>query len=202
MTATFVTSSSGPTPANHTGNSNDLHSHSFDRALLRTILAETLGTFVLVLTIVSGAVAATLAKPIAGVSYGSSTIPVAGGVALAVLVAIPRTDLRRPPQSGHHARSRSQSKVPACPRARLRAVATRRCDRSRTDRLVVLRIESADSRGISERHNPRPESMPGELLVPRQSGRSSWSGSSSPFAHERRRVWQRSQSVLRSPRQS
>jgi MIP family channel proteins len=50
-------------------------------------VAEALGTFVLVLVITSTAVAATLAKPLVGAPYGSLAVPVAGGLALAVLAA-------------------------------------------------------------------------------------------------------------------
>jgi Major intrinsic protein len=64
-----------------------VHGHSFDTALLRVAVAEATGTFILVLTIVCTAIAATLAQPIAGVAYGSLSVPIAGGVALAVLVA-------------------------------------------------------------------------------------------------------------------
>jgi MIP family channel proteins len=55
--------------------------------LIRTALAEMLGTFVLVLAIISTAVAATIAKPLAGAPYGSLTVPLAGGLALAALAA-------------------------------------------------------------------------------------------------------------------
>jgi glycerol uptake facilitator-like aquaporin len=54
---------------------------------IRTAAAEVLGTFILVLTITSAAVAATLAKPLAGAPYDSLAVPVADGLALAVLVA-------------------------------------------------------------------------------------------------------------------
>jgi hypothetical protein len=45
------------------------------------------GTFVLVLAIISAAVAASLARPVAGAPYGSLAVPAAGGLALAVLAA-------------------------------------------------------------------------------------------------------------------
>ena len=54
---------------------------------VRTAAAEALGTFVLVLAITSTAVAAALAKPLAGAPYDSLAVPVAGGLALAVLAA-------------------------------------------------------------------------------------------------------------------
>jgi hypothetical protein len=41
----------------------------------------------LVLTIISTAIAATMAKPVEGGAYGSIAIPLAGGIALAVVVA-------------------------------------------------------------------------------------------------------------------
>jgi aquaporin Z/aquaporin NIP len=50
-------------------------------------VAETVGTFVLVLTIIATAIAAGLAKPVAGAAYGSVAVPLAGGVALATVVA-------------------------------------------------------------------------------------------------------------------
>ena len=87
MVSTTVTPSIAPTtspPAELRG----LHGHSIDTALLPIVVAEALGTFLLVLTVLSAAIAATLSKPIAGIAYGSLTVPVAGGVALAVLVAI------------------------------------------------------------------------------------------------------------------
>lgn len=64
-----------------------LHGHPLEGNTIRTAVAEALGTFVLVLAITSTAVAATLAKPLAGASYGSLAVPVAGGLALAVLAA-------------------------------------------------------------------------------------------------------------------
>jgi len=64
-----------------------LHGHSLEGNTIRTAATEALGTFVLVLAITSTAVAATLAKPLAGAPYGSLAVPVAGGAALAVLVA-------------------------------------------------------------------------------------------------------------------
>jgi aquaporin Z/aquaporin NIP len=50
-------------------------------------VAEAVGTFILVLAITSAAVAATLARPIAGAPYASLAVPVAAGLALAILVA-------------------------------------------------------------------------------------------------------------------
>jgi glycerol uptake facilitator-like aquaporin len=64
-----------------------LHGHPLEGNTVRTAAAEALRTFVLVLAITSTAVAATLAKPLAGAPYGSLAVPVAGGLALAVLAA-------------------------------------------------------------------------------------------------------------------
>jgi glycerol uptake facilitator-like aquaporin len=64
-----------------------LHGHPLEGNTIRTAAAEALGTFVLVLAITSTAVAATLAKPLADAPYGSLAVPVAGGLALAVLAA-------------------------------------------------------------------------------------------------------------------
>ena len=64
-----------------------LHGHPLDAQLARVMLAEAIGTFVLVLAIVAAVVAATLADPIAGTAYSSLAVPVAGGVALAILAA-------------------------------------------------------------------------------------------------------------------
>jgi len=69
------------------GHAEGLHGHPLEGNAIRTALAEALGTFVLVLTITSTAVAATLAKPLAGAPYGSLAVPAAGGLALAVLAA-------------------------------------------------------------------------------------------------------------------
>jgi MIP family channel proteins len=55
--------------------------------MLRAATAEVVGTFVLVLSITSAAVAATLARPVAGAPYGSLAVPVAAGLALAILAA-------------------------------------------------------------------------------------------------------------------
>ena len=64
-----------------------LHGHPLASNMSRAALAETVGTFMLVLTIVSTAIGATLAKPVAGVPYGSLAVPLAGGIVLAVAVA-------------------------------------------------------------------------------------------------------------------
>jgi MIP family channel proteins len=67
--------------------SRGLHGHSFDANIARVSAAETLGTFVLVLTIICTAIAATLAQPVAGAPYGSLAVPLAGGLVLASMVA-------------------------------------------------------------------------------------------------------------------
>jgi MIP family channel proteins len=64
-----------------------LHGHLLAGSLLRAAGAEALGTFVLVLAITVTAVAAALARPIAGAPYGSLAVPAAGGLALAAMVA-------------------------------------------------------------------------------------------------------------------
>jgi MIP family channel proteins len=64
-----------------------LHGHQLERNLARAAAAEAAGTFVLVLAITSAAVAATLARPVAGAPYGSLAVPVAGGLGLAIAVA-------------------------------------------------------------------------------------------------------------------
>jgi aquaporin Z/aquaporin NIP len=64
-----------------------LHGHPLGGNIVRASIAEGVGTFVLVLAITGVAVAASLAKPVAGPAYGSLAVPAAGGVALAVIVA-------------------------------------------------------------------------------------------------------------------
>ena len=64
-----------------------LHGHPFATNMARVAVAETVGTFMLVLTIVSTVIGATLAKPVAGVPYGSLAVPLAGGIVLAIAVA-------------------------------------------------------------------------------------------------------------------
>jgi MIP family channel proteins len=63
-----------------------LHGHPLEGSLARAAAAEVAGTFVLVLTIVSTAIAATLARPVAGSPYDSLAVPLAGGIALAAAV--------------------------------------------------------------------------------------------------------------------
>jgi MIP family channel proteins len=64
-----------------------LHGHRLERNLARAVTAEAAGTFVLVLSITSAAVAAALSRPVAGAPYGSLAVPVAGGLGLAIAVA-------------------------------------------------------------------------------------------------------------------
>jgi MIP family channel proteins len=64
-----------------------LHGHRLEGNLARAATAEAVGTFILVLAITSAAVAATLGQPVAGAAYGSLAVPVAGGLALVILVA-------------------------------------------------------------------------------------------------------------------
>src|ERR1700722_19876370 len=64
-----------------------LHGHQLERNAARAAAAEAAGTFVLVLAITSAAVAAALARPVAGAPYGSLAVPVAGGLGLALAVA-------------------------------------------------------------------------------------------------------------------
>jgi aquaporin Z/aquaporin NIP len=69
-------------------NSGDgLHHHRIEGNLLRGSPAKAVGTFILVMTIIGTAIAATLAKPVAGAAYGSVAVPLAGGAALAVMAA-------------------------------------------------------------------------------------------------------------------
>jgi aquaporin Z/aquaporin NIP len=74
-------------PAENNADALGLHGHSLAGSLTKASIAEAVGTFVLVLTIVTTAIAAGLAKPVAGAPYGSVAVPVAGGVAVAVVVA-------------------------------------------------------------------------------------------------------------------
>ena len=64
-----------------------LHGYQLERNAARAAAAEAAGTFVLVLAITSAAVAAALARPVAGTPYGSLAVPVAGGLGLAIAVA-------------------------------------------------------------------------------------------------------------------
>jgi aquaporin Z/aquaporin NIP len=65
-----------------------LHGHPFAARLTHVAAVEGLGTFVLVLGIIGAAIPATLGKPIAGDAFGSLAVPMAGGIVLALLVAV------------------------------------------------------------------------------------------------------------------
>ena len=78
------TASTAPAPGPALG----LHGHVLGRNVARVAVAEATGTYVLVLGIIAAAIAATLAKPVAGEPWGSLAVPLAGGLALAVTVAI------------------------------------------------------------------------------------------------------------------
>jgi MIP family channel proteins len=64
-----------------------LHGHPMAGNLATATLAEGVGTFMLVLTLVSTVISATLARPLAGAPYGSLAVPLAGGIVLAIVVA-------------------------------------------------------------------------------------------------------------------
>jgi MIP family channel proteins len=55
--------------------------------MVRAAVAEGVGTFILVFSIISAVIAASLRLPIAGVAFGSLAVAVAGGLALALSVA-------------------------------------------------------------------------------------------------------------------
>ncbi|XVV16813.1 hypothetical protein ACQP2X_21270 [Actinoplanes sp. CA-131856] len=52
-----------------------LHGHRIGAALERSAAAELIGTFILVLAIITTAVSAALATPIAGPAFSSATVP-------------------------------------------------------------------------------------------------------------------------------
>jgi MIP family channel proteins len=64
-----------------------LHGHALEGNLYRAVVAEAVGTMILVLAITAAAVTATLARPIAGAPYGSLAVVAAGGLVLAVIAA-------------------------------------------------------------------------------------------------------------------
>lgn len=64
-----------------------LHGHRLEDSAVRADAAEFLGTFVLVLAIISTAIAAELSEAIAGSPYDSLAVPLAGGFTLVVVVA-------------------------------------------------------------------------------------------------------------------
>lgn len=87
MNQTHTTLPSGRPAVESARASGFLHGHQLERNMARAAAAEAVGTFVLVLAITSAAVAATLARPVAGAPYGSLAVPAAGGLALAILAA-------------------------------------------------------------------------------------------------------------------
>ena len=64
-----------------------LHGHRLESSPGRAVAVECIGTFVLVLAIISTAIAAQLSEAIAGAPYDSLAVPLAGGFALVVVVA-------------------------------------------------------------------------------------------------------------------
>ena len=64
-----------------------LHGHLLEGGAAPALLAECIGTCILVLTIIGTVIAASLARPVAGLPYGSLTVPLAAGVVLTSLVA-------------------------------------------------------------------------------------------------------------------
>ncbi len=74
-------------PENRIRAASGLHGHRIGDHVVRSFAAELIGTFVLVLAIISTAIAATLAEPVAGASFNSLAVPIAGGFALVVVVA-------------------------------------------------------------------------------------------------------------------
>jgi len=64
-----------------------LHGHPLGANAAEVSLAEAIGTFFLVLTIICTAIAATLDKPVAGAAFSSLAVPIAGGLVLAAAVS-------------------------------------------------------------------------------------------------------------------
>lgn len=64
-----------------------LHGHPLEGNLGRALVAEAVGTMILVLAVTATAAAAVLARSIAGPPYGSLAVVAAGGLALAVIAA-------------------------------------------------------------------------------------------------------------------
>ncbi len=75
-----------PTPAQPRP-ATGLHGHPLAANMATVTVAEAVGTFILVLTIISTVIGAALARPVAGVPYGSLAVPLAGGIGLAITVA-------------------------------------------------------------------------------------------------------------------
>jgi MIP family channel proteins len=74
-------------PARRRRPAHGLHGHPLDGNMVRASAAEAVGTFFLIVVIISAAIAATLAQPIAAAPYGSMALPLAAGMVLAALVA-------------------------------------------------------------------------------------------------------------------
>ena len=115
-----------------------LYSSSTSGALTRPLVAEFVGTFVLVFVGCSVAVAGALQRPIAGPPYDSLAVAVAFGLTLAAVVAAIG------PVSGGHVNpavimGQADRTVPVAQRARLRGRTASRGDRRRVRRLDVLR---------------------------------------------------------------
>jgi hypothetical protein len=69
-----------------------LHGHGIGVDVPRSFTAELIGTFVRVLAIISTAIAAALAEPVAGASFNSLAVPIADGFALVVAVLGAKSD--------------------------------------------------------------------------------------------------------------
>jgi hypothetical protein len=76
---TLTTSKRPPTrPENRIRVVSGRHGHRIGVDVILSFAAELIGTFVLVLAIISSAIAATLAEPVAGASFNSLAVPIAG----------------------------------------------------------------------------------------------------------------------------
>ena len=85
---TMTTSIRPPTrPRSDIRAASGLHGHNIGEETARAFTAELIGTFVLVFAIISTAIAATLSEPVAGASFDSLAVPIAGGFALVAVVA-------------------------------------------------------------------------------------------------------------------
>ena len=69
------------------GQGTGLHGHPLAADMTTVAVAEAIGTFILVLSIISTVIGATLARPVAGPAYDSLAVPLAGGIGLAIGVA-------------------------------------------------------------------------------------------------------------------
>ena len=125
-----------------------LHGHSLEHNTLRASLAEAVGTFVLVLTIISSAIAATLARPIAGAAYSSVAVAVAvaGGAAVAGRRRRSRSRIGGPSQPCGYARAGGEPQLPMAVRPRVPHRPTCRCDRGGLGGMGVVRRVGAKRR--------------------------------------------------------